>query len=322
MASLPPDPHLTTKSTRAPLSRPISGGIRTIVLYGPQGLRAGWKALLFLGVLFSLLFLSTVEVRSFASRMGQNGTIVTGGEIHPALLIVGEAATLIAVLLATMAMARLEQHRAADYGLTGTHRLRQFVIGLVSGFGFLSFLIAILMATHHLTLQHALRPAGHTLRYAAAWGVCFLLVSITEELVFRGYLLFTLDRGMGFWPAAVLLAALFGMMHTGNHGESPFGLIAAGLVALLFSLSLWRLGHLWWAIGFHAAWDWAESFFYGTPDSGTVSVGRLMHAHPSGPLIWSGGSTGPEGSMWIIPVLALAAIFVWFSQPKQTTRFR
>lgn len=321
MTSLPPDPHLTTKSTRTPLSRPISGGIRTVALYGPQGLRAGWKALLFIGVLFSLLFLSTVEIRSIASRMGQNGAIITGGEIHPALLIVGEAATLIAVLLATMAMARLEQHRAADYGLTGTHRLRQFVIGLVSGFGFLSFLIAILITTHHLTLHATHSSVAYKFHYAGAWGVCFLLVGFTEELMFRGYLLFTLDRGIGFWPAAVLLAALFGLMHRGNHGESPFGLIAAALVALVFSLSLWRLGHLWWAIGFHAAWDWAQSFFYGTPDSGTVSVGRLMEAHPLGPSTWSGGSTGPEGSVWIIPVLALLAAFVWFSQPKQTSHF-
>jgi len=38
------------------------------------------------------------------------------------------------------------------------------------------------------------------------------------------------------------------------------GLVAGGLVGLLFSYSLWRSGSLWWAIGAHASWDWAQSF--------------------------------------------------------------
>jgi uncharacterized protein len=116
------------------------------------------------------------------------------------------------------------------------------------------------------------------------------------------------------------LAAVFGFMHKSNSGESPFGLVAAALIALVFSLSLWRLGHLWWAIGFHTAWDWAESFFYGTPDSGTVSAGRLMQAHPSGAVLLSGGATGPEGSVWIVLVVVLAAVFVWMTQPDHGIR--
>jgi hypothetical protein len=87
------------------------------------------------------------------------------------------------------------------------------------------------------------------------------------------------------------------------------------MIALVFSLSLWRLGHLWWAIGFHMSWDWAESYFYGTPDSGAVSVGRLMEAHPHGALLLSGGATGPEGSVWAGVIILLAAILVWTTQP-------
>jgi uncharacterized protein len=28
---------------------------------------------------------------------------------------------------------------------------------------------------------------------------------------------------------------------------------------LLFCLSLRRTGSLWWAVGFHAAWDWGQT---------------------------------------------------------------
>lgn|SRR5487761_1238934 len=286
------------------------------VLYGPDGLRAGWSILLYLSVLVTLLVLGRLEVGWVAMRLHQAMPGARGGRFHPTLAVLSESASLLAVLLATALMAFLERGRVAAYGLAGPGRVKRFFQGLASGFVLLSLLVGILVATHHLRLAWAHRSTGQMLAYAAAWGLCFLLVGMTEELMLRGYLLFTLARGIGFWPAAIVLGAAFGLLHRGNAGESRFGLVAVALVALVFSLSLWRLGHLWWAIGFHAAWDWAESFFYGTADSGLVSAGRLMRAHPSGPVLLSGGATGPEGSVWAALSLVLAVIFILVTQPR------
>jgi membrane protease YdiL (CAAX protease family) len=158
------------------------------------------------------------------------------------------------------------------------------------------------------------------LRYAAVWLVGFLLVALFEEYLTRGYLQFTLTRGLvgiyrwlraphaeafAFWTAALLLSFAFGLSHTANPGESPIGLLSAGLIGLVFCLSLWRTGSLWWAIGFHAAWDWAQSFLFGVADSGGVVQGRLFATHPIGRAILSGGLTGPEGSLYILPIVAL-----------------
>ena len=145
------------------------------------------------------------------------------------------------------------------------------------------------------------------LRYGAVWFAGFLLVGLFEETFFRGYLQFTLARGIngifnwlrsfaartanlrtatqsapGFWTAALLLSFGFGFTHRTNPGESPIGLVAAALIAVVFCLSLWRTGSLWWAIGFHAAWDWAQSFLYGVADSGMVIQGHLFATHPVG----------------------------------------
>ncbi len=131
----------------------------------------------------------------------------------------------------------------------------------------------------------------------------FIFTGIFEESLLRGYLQYTLTRGMGFWWGALLMSVLFGAIHGSNKGESPVGLFSAGAAGLVFCLSLWYTGSLWWAIGFHATWDWAQTFFYGTPDSGMVARGHLMSEHPVGPLLWSGGPTGPEGSLYIVPLL-------------------
>jgi membrane protease YdiL (CAAX protease family) len=89
------------------------------------------------------------------------------------------------------------------------------------------------------------------------------------------------------------------------------GLFSAGAVGLVFCISLWYTGSLWWAIGFHTAWDWGQSFFYGTSDSGMVAQGHFLNEHPTGPLLWSGGPTGPEGSLYIVPLLIVMALLMW-----------
>jgi hypothetical protein len=157
------------------------------------------------------------------------------------------------------------------------------------------------------------------------------LVALAEEVFLRGYLQFTATRALsalyrwlgashanvlGFWTAAAILSFVFGFGHSSNGGESPLGLLAAGLVGLVFCLSLWRTGSLWWAIGFHAAWDWAQSFLFGVADSGLIVRGRLFATHPVGRPFLSGGLTGPEGSIYILPAVLLVAVVILLTLPQ------
>lgn len=84
----------------------------------------------------------------------------------------------------------------------------------------------------------------------------------------------------------------------------------------VFCLSLWRTGSLWWAIGFHASWDWAQSFLYGVADSGLIVQHHLLATHPVGKPILSGGATGPEGSIFILPVMAVVSCIIIFTLPR------
>jgi membrane protease YdiL (CAAX protease family) len=127
----------------------------------------------------------------------------------------------------------------------------------------------------------------------------------------------------GFWQAAWLTSTLFGAAHTSNNGEAWVGIFAAGFIGFVFCVSVWLTGSAWWAIGCHAAWDWAETYFYGTADSGFVAPGHLFSTSPAGNPLWSGGTVGPEGSLLIIPVVLL--ILVWLvifyrrREPMQVT---
>lgn len=111
--------------------------------------------------------------------------------------------------------------------------------------------------------------------------------------------------GSSFWQAAWVTSTLFGFVHTGNNGENWIGIFAAGLIGFVFCVSIWATGSAWWAIGCHAAWDWSETFFYGTPDSGLVAQGHLLTTKLAGSVLWSGGADGPEGSLLVLPVILL-----------------
>jgi membrane protease YdiL (CAAX protease family) len=122
-----------------------------------------------------------------------------------------------------------------------------------------------------------------------------------------------------FWYAAWATSTFFGFVHTSNNGENWIGIFAAAAIGFVFCVSVYVTGSAWWAIGCHAAWDWAETFFYGTADSGMAAKGHFLTTAPSGPPLWSGGTDGPEGSLLVLPaiLLILAIVLVQYGRGKK-----
>jgi membrane protease YdiL (CAAX protease family) len=118
----------------------------------------------------------------------------------------------------------------------------------------------------------------------------------------------TKKPGEGFWYAAWVTSTFFGFIHTGNSGENWIGIFAASMVGFVFCVSVWVTGSAWWAIGCHAAWDWTETYFYGTADSGIQARGHFLSTSPAGNSFWSGGADGPEGSVLVLVVLLLLLV--------------
>ena len=152
------------------------------------------------------------------------------------------------------------------------------------------------------------------LEYGLIWALTFLCVGVTEEGLLRGYVLRVTTDGLSrlpgnwsFWASAIFFSILFGAGHLANFGENKFGIIMVFIDGMAMCFSLWRTGNLWWAIGNHAAWDWGETFLYGTPNSGMRGLDALMRPSFHGPLLLTGGRDGPEGSLL---VLLSEAIFI------------
>jgi membrane protease YdiL (CAAX protease family) len=227
-----------------------------------------------------------------------------------------------AVLMAVVwAMSKVQRSRQPAHGLPlDGAAARQGGAGALLGLG------AMGLVSGGLWVAGALAVGGVLLTFPAAllsgflWLVALLAVALFEESLFRGYALTTLGSVLGFWPAAVVLSAIFAAAHAGNPGENPAGLLAVFAFGLVFSFLVRRTGTLWTAVGFHLGWDWAETFLFGLPDSGVVSRGRLMAASVHGPAWLSGGTAGPEGS--VLTAVALLAVVLLVLRTMDSARCR
>src|SRR5579862_3784372 len=303
--------ELDTKTDTAPVPGSTSSPDFAVVtqpsyahtlFLGSDGLRPGWGLALYVAIFFTLQKVA-VDL-AWRRDLGASGLWS---------MMLEELGNLLAATLPALVLVRVELRPWKVYGLPGRQAFgRLFWIGTLWGFAGISLLMFSLYGLHAFEFGHVLLHGARIARFAVFWALMFLLVGLFEEFLLRGYSQFTLSRGIGFWPAALVLSCAFGLIHLRNGGEQWRGLLAAAFIGFFFCLTLRRTGSLWFAVGFHAAWDWGETFFYSVPDSGMVAPGHLLSSSLRGADWLSGGSVGPEGSA--LCFLVVAAIWLAFER--------
>jgi membrane protease YdiL (CAAX protease family) len=267
------------------------------VFFGGHGLRAGWRLAIYAGLYYAL---RVIVLTPASPLFGPHGL--------PQLwsFLVSEFLLALIAIAPAVVMCRLEQRPFSAYGLAQHGAFgKNFWVGAVWGFAAFT---CLLLAMRVLGLVSFAGFAIHGLRlikFAAFWALMFITVGFREEFLFRGYTLFTLTDGIGFWPAAVIMAVCFGGVHLSNPGEDWVGITGAAAIGLFFSFTLRRTGTLWFAIGMHMSWDWAETYFYSVPDSGLVLPGHLLNTSFHGRAWLTGGSVGPEASVLLFVLIAV-----------------
>ncbi len=283
---------------------------------GPNGIRPGWRILIFVALVFaigyivSFIALHTPGLREyFIAHNGQQMT--PGGQLLGIF-------TPFLVILSAGIMTRIEKRSFADYGLPLSQAFgKRFWQGVPLGFAMLCLLLVLMAAFGVYSMDGQAVSGFDAWKNAALYGFGFICVGVFEEFSFRGYLQSTLGSAIGFWPAAIVLSVVFGGLHLNNQGEAIIGAVMAGSFGLLSAFALWRTGNIWLSIGMHASWDWGETCFFGTPDSGIVAQGHILNASFHGPALLTGGSVGPEGSVLVFGVLVVWALIIHFSFPAR-----
>jgi membrane protease YdiL (CAAX protease family) len=285
------------------------------VFIGPNGLRAGWRLLIFMAIVVAMSNVARIILRRFFPDA------LDPVQLTPLRIIAPDLLVCFILTVAAWTMSKIEGRRLGQYGLPRSEALRKnFWVGLLIGLLATSSTVLAIFALHGVRFTSAAMHGTAIVTAAAAWGLAFLLSGLAEEFLFRGYAQFTLTTGMGFWPSAFLLSGLFGLGHASNGGETVLGSLSVVSFGLLLCLFLRRTGNLWCAVGFHLGYDWGQTFLYGVPNSGLLPSQSLLNASLSGPRWLTGGTVGPEAS--ILCPIVLATVAIVFSLKYRDARYR
>lgn len=280
-----------------------------------ESMRPGARLLLYLLLVFALSMASALVGHEVFWRSRES--FWRSHVIWPVWLLFRELWWFGIVLGAAVIMSRIEHRSMATYGLAlHSPALKRFGQGLLLGFAEISALIGVVAAFGGYAFGSLELRGIEAARWAGIWLLVFTAVGLFEEFAFRGYTQFTLADGIGFWPAAILLSAAFGAVHLTNSGENWIGALGVFAVGLVFAFSLKRTGSLWLAVGMHAGFDFGETFMYSVPNSGVEFEGHLSHSTLLSNKSWlTGGSAGPEASVFAFFTLLLVALAIHFLFP-------
>jgi hypothetical protein len=272
-------------------------GIHT-VLYGPYGLRAGWRIL-------GYLLLSAgvgVMLASIAAAIGGRVAELAG---FPVML--GSA-----VLAGWGMLALVDRRRPGALGFAlDPAAIKDSVAGLGIGGAMLGAAVALLAVA---SMARWVADDGTVPEYVAALATSFVFFAVAaaaEEAVFRGYAFQALVQGVGVWPAMLASSALFAYLHAGNPNVTPGALANIFLAGVMLAVAYLRTRSLWFATAVHLGWNWTMASLLDFPVSGLVRDMPLYTARETGPDWVTGGSFGPEAGIAASLTIVLGTVWMW-----------
>ena len=279
---------------------------------GPDGkLRFLWRAAIFWGVANWVLDPPLERlIGLFKLPPG-----LTAGNIA-----VYETATFLIALILTGLFALYEHRRIDSYGMPIDRALQQPTWeGVAAGIAMAGAVAIGMLALGGMQVKGLATAQGPVLLSALLWLGANVCIGIAEEAYYRGYFLQALWKSIGFWPGALVVALVFTADHYFTKpGENIWDVITLMSLSLLMSYSVLRTGTLWFAVGFHIAFDFMQLFVIGTPNGSQLPVGRLLDVSFQGPWWLTGGVLGTEASFLMYPIIALLWLYVWWRyQPGQ-----
>jgi membrane protease YdiL (CAAX protease family) len=185
--------------------------------------------------------------------------------------------------------------------------VRHAAMGMIWGAGVVSGAVLLLFLAREADVSVFASGSLARLLFLAAF---LFLSSAFEELMFRGYALQRVAEAVGPVIAGVASSALFGLAHSANPQATLLSIFNTALAGVLLAVARLRSRALWMPIGLHFAWNLFLGPVFSFPVSGYTFGAERLSAPAAGPLWFSGGAYGPEGSVALTIVLALAIVLL------------
>lgn len=199
--------------------------------------------------------------------------------------------------------------RALRFGLTG------LTIGL-------AVMLATLLSIWGLRAA-SVAPSGQTVLSAFGNGFVWLVLdfvgSLGEEILGRAVILVVVERYLG-WKGAVLVSGvMFSGIHLANPGASRIWIVRLFFQGALLAYAVFSTRSIWWSVGYHTGWNWVSAPLFGAAGSGYMDEGHILDFVPHGSVWITGGTVGPEGSIFAFLAVLAALGLLTLTTKREVT---
>ncbi len=275
-------------------------------------LRSGWRFTIFL--ISYIIFASSLTV-DFVSILKQ---LSVGASDTSLVTLIGTFSifSVCAILFGWFYGKIFEDlpFRALGIGWT-KNRFKNLVLGLLVGT--LSIVLAALipLSSGAISFQSNLNAGSSPIFLTLSVTLLiFIAGAISEETLFRGYLLQTMSRAKLFSVGLFLTSILFASAHNANPGANFFSWLNTFLAGIWFCIAYRKTRDLWFPIGIHLAWNWVQGSVLGINVSGLgdLATAPLIRYQDFGPVWLTGGNYGLEGGISCTIALIVSGLLIWF----------
>ena len=150
--------------------------------------------------------------------------------------------------------------------------------------------------------------------------IFFILVSLSEEIMCRGYLLGRMLQSKTNRYVALLISSLiFALLHVFNPNITVLSFVNIWLAGCMLGVTYLYTRNLWFPISLHLFWNWIQGPVLGYEVSGMSLFPTMLHTSMPVKNSWNGGMFGFEGSLicTILMLIFTISVIVYFERKKQ-----
>ncbi|MEL0537303.1 CPBP family intramembrane glutamic endopeptidase [Staphylococcus debuckii] len=197
----------------------------------------------------------------------------------------------------------------ASLGFYGANWKKKYAIG--AGLGFAALLIVYVLNLIFQSLSIHINPKFNFFLFIAVL-VGYLIQGMTEEVLFRGFIMNIFSSRKGVLFGIIASSIFFAIMHMGNPGSQFLAIINIFIFGLVFALLFYWSNNIWLTGAAHSLWNFTMGPILGIPVSGQRDMTSLFLTHVNTQRSFiNGGSFGLEGGIIVTIIGIILCIVLW-----------
>lgn len=154
-----------------------------------------------------------------------------------------------------------------------------------------------------------------TATYSIKLFTTLVVAALVEDLFHRGLILREIENWLGT-HIALIISMLIETSHVFNPNANLFSLFFDLCWGFTMSMLFVYTKRIWLPFFFHLGWNFAQPF-YGSNLTGLNDLGTIIKSKFEGPILFTGGAIGIEGSIITVFLLVSIGIFLYFKALKE-----